>query len=143
MRFTVYFSEAGAPKEGLSGLITIWQITPSGTVTNPIIATAMTAEIGGGFYHYDNAALSPSNDYVATVDSQTLQGAEQYADCIATTQGDVAIIKAIETGRWKIDKSGSPHQMIFYDTDGTTPLLTCNLTVDAAASNYSERTIVP
>ena len=138
MRFTVYFSEAGSPKTGLSGLITIWQITPAGAVTNPVIATAMTAEIGGGFYHYDNAALSPSNDYVATVDSQTLLGAEQYADCIATTQGDVAIIKAIETGRWKILSD----QMIFYDTDGTTPLLTFDLTVDPDAKDYKERTPV-
>jgi hypothetical protein len=36
---------------------------------------------------------------------------------------DVEIIRKVETGRWKI----TANQMIFYDEDGITPLLTFNL----------------
>jgi hypothetical protein len=36
---------------------------------------------------------------------------------------DVELVRKIERGRWKIENN----QMIFYDTNGTTPLLTFNL----------------
>lgn len=51
---------------------------------------------------------------------------------------DLAFIKQIEAGRWKIYEN----QMIFYDTDGTTPLITFDLkdkSGDAAETNIYER----
>lgn len=39
---------------------------------------------------------------------------------------DIEILKKIETGRWKIVNN----QMVFYDEDGETPLLTFNLLDD-------------
>jgi hypothetical protein len=38
-------------------------------------------------------------------------------------QADLAIVKAVETGRWQILNN----TMVFYDTNGTTPLLTFDL----------------
>jgi len=40
-------------------------------------------------------------------------------------QADLELIKKVEKGRWKIDQTTD--QMIFYDEDGLTPLLTFNL----------------
>lgn len=42
---------------------------------------------------------------------------------VGTTAVNTDIIKKVETGRWRIVGT----QMIFYNTDGTTPLLTFNL----------------
>jgi hypothetical protein len=39
-------------------------------------------------------------------------------------QADLALVRQVETGRWQI----VANQMIFYATDGTTPLLTFDLT---------------
>lgn len=42
-----------------------------------------------------------------------------------TLLADILTIRTIEDGRWEIDTV--TNQMIFYETDGTTPLLTFNL----------------
>ena len=46
---------------------------------------------------------------------------------VVLVQADLEIVKKVETGRWKIDNN----QMVFYDTDETTPLLTFDLKDDA------------
>lgn len=57
---------------------------------------------------------------------------------LALVAADVTTIKKVETGRWKI----TGNQMIFYDTDGTTPILTFDLLDDSglpAMENVYER----
>jgi beta-xylosidase len=44
---------------------------------------------------------------------------------VSRVKADVELIRKIEAGRWRIDKTTD--QMIFYDNDGTTPLLTFGL----------------
>jgi hypothetical protein len=80
-------------------------------------------EIAAGFYKYDFAGADTDESYVALADSVTLFGSEQYADCITTVQGDVTFIRSLEGNNWEIVNN----QMIFYDTDGTTPIATFNL----------------
>jgi hypothetical protein len=46
-------------------------------------------------------------------------------------QADLSTVLAVETGRWKIEAN----QMIFYETDGTTPLLTFDLFDDIGLPN--------
>lgn len=50
----------------------------------------------------------------------------------------IAMLYKIETGRWKI----IANQMIFYDTDGTTPLLTFDLKDSAGAPTMVAEDIV-
>lgn len=54
------------------------------------------------------------------------------AGAIASIATDLAVVKKVETGRWKIENN----QMVFYDDDGVTPLLTFDLK-DAAGDPSS------
>lgn len=59
---------------------------------------------------------------------------------LVLVKADVELIKKVETGRWKIVSN----QMIFYDSDGTTPLLTFNLYDDGglpSMENVFERRV--
>jgi hypothetical protein len=56
-------------------------------------------------------------------DGATMVGAEELVVEDVALQDDLLIVKKVETGRWNIENN----QMIFYDDDGVTPILTCNL----------------
>jgi len=53
---------------------------------------------------------------------------------LSLVQSDMSIVKKVETGRWRIVNN----QMVFYDDDGVTPVLTFNL-LDDAGNPSSER----
>lgn len=60
---------------------------------------------------------------------------------LSLISSDLALVKQIESGRWEIDSN----QMIFYDTDNTTPILTFDLfdsNGDPSEDNVFERTPV-
>lgn len=63
MNIVVYFSEAGAPKTGLSPTLDGWEMDG----THTIDAQGMT-EIAGGFYYYTFSAYDESVDYVFGAD---------------------------------------------------------------------------
>jgi len=83
------------------------------------------SEVGGGGYKYDFTSLFDSTkDYFFVADGgDTLIGAERYVYATSIMIGDVDIIRKIEQGRWKIINN----QLIFYDDDDTTSLITFNL----------------
>jgi len=146
MILTVFFVENGIPKTGLSPTIRIRNVD-----TNALIVTdASMSEVGDGFYKYDFASYDASINYVIRMDGgDTLANAERY--CVAANESyreDVAsqvwattidgtsvttsqalnIIRKVEVGKWAI----VGNQMIFYEEDNVTPLLTFNLD-DASA----------
>jgi len=49
-------------------------------------------------------------------------------------QADLAIVRKVETGRWRV----VANQMIFYDDDGITPILTFNLKNEAGIPAMDE-----
>ncbi len=118
MEILAFFTNKGTPETGLSATIDVWKLDGTQVVT----AQAMT-EIAGGFYKYDFTAYDEDIDYVIRGDgSATLSGSDRYVFSSNETAGVGKILK-IEKGSWKI----TGNQMIFYDTDGTTPLYTFDL----------------
>ena len=118
MNIIAFFTELGVPKTGLSPTVDVWTIPGSQVV----IAQAMT-EIAGGFYTYDFTTYDEDEDYVIRADgTATLTGAERYVYSTNETAG-VSKILQIEKGKWEI----KGNQMIFYDSDGATPIYTFNL----------------
>jgi hypothetical protein len=113
MKFTVWFSEAGLPKTGLTPIISILQVSDQSDVTpsdNEFI------EIGLGFYFFDFSESDNTEDYVALADSVTLTGPEKYAPCITEVQGEISFIKDMRGGRWRVVGD----QMIYYKEDNLT-----------------------
>ncbi len=117
MNLIAFFTENGTPKTGLSPTIDVWKLDGTQVVT----AQAMT-ETAGGFYYYDFTTYDEDLDYVIRADIVTLTGAGRYVYSSNETAG-VGKILQIEKGNWEI-KGG---QMLFYDTDGTTPIYTFDL----------------
>jgi len=169
MNFTAYFSDSGSPATGLTPTIQIFRVSDGGDVTPAPPANEMT-EIGVGFYTFPFSTVN-TEDYVALADSVSLVGAERYAPCISTVQGDVeeiltdtsttlpstlstidgkvdtlqvdvTFIRGIEGGRWKIDTTVLPHQMIFYN-EADVELKRFNLSQNVDVAQYGERVIVP
>jgi hypothetical protein len=72
--------------------------------------------------------IEPTNYVNATFESDTsaaLLKSEEIDTSLATILVDVAFIKAIEGGRWKIDEVAM--QMVFYDDDNVTEVARFNL----------------
>jgi hypothetical protein len=53
---------------------------------------------------------------------------------LTAAASDISLIKQINAGRWKVDTVAN--HMVFYDTDGTTPILTVNLFDEDGAPTY-------
>jgi len=124
MIFTVFFTDKGSPKTGLTPLITVRKV--DGTVS--VNAQAMT-ETGSGFYYYDWAGYDEDQDYVIVADgTATLTGNDRYAYSSNETAGVGNILK-ISKNKWQIINN----QLILYDDDGSTVLYTFNL-VDSAGN---------
>lgn len=118
MNIISYFSENGVPKTGLTPEITVTKL--DGTIT--VNAQTMT-EVSNGFYKYNYSTYDEDEDYLISVDGgSSLNDRDRYLANTNETAGVGNILK-IEKGNWKIQGK----QMIFYDTDGITPLYTFNL----------------
>ena len=74
MLFSAYFSESGVPKEGLTPLISIYNIT-DGVME---VENGTMIEVGGGFYKYEHS-VGIGKEYSSICDSVTLTGNERYA----------------------------------------------------------------
>ena len=118
MKITAFFSNAGTPATGLSPTIDVWTLDG----TQVINAQAMT-EVAGGFYFYDFTTYDEDENYVIRADgTATLSGSDRYVYSSNETAG-VGKILQIEKGNWAIVGT----QMIFYASDGTTPIYTFDL----------------
>ena len=118
MNIIAFFTNGGTPATGLAPKVDVWKLDGTSVVT----AQAMT-EIAGGFYYYDFTTYDEDIDYCIRADgTATLSAGERYQYSTNETAG-VGKILQIEKGNWSI----VGNQMIFYDTDGTTELLTFNL----------------
>jgi hypothetical protein len=119
-----------------------------------VLAPTALVNISNNLWRYNWAPASlPVREYVAeytlTDGTKTTRISEDLVvRDIATetrliaTQADIEIIKKVETGRWKIVSN----QMIFYDDDGVTPLLTFNLFDQVGLPSMDsvfERVLVP
>lgn len=112
------FKASGVPKTGLSPTIDIYESDGTQVIT----AQAMT-EIAGGFYKYEFAAYDEDKDYGIIADgTSTLSNSERYA-MSTNEKAPIGKILKIEKGNWKI----AGNQMLFYDTDGSTPIYTFDL----------------
>lgn len=102
-----FFTEAGAPKTGLSPTIRIWEVS-AGAHTLVITDASMT-EVGDGFYKYNFAAYDATKNYVVRADGGVvLANADRYeygaTEELKVDDGSVA---NISSGVW--DESASSH----------------------------------
>lgn len=123
MLINSYFIAGGVLQTGLTPTIDIVNIDTDTSVISGgsmIQSTSMAHH-----YYYDFVAYDSSINYAITVDGGvSLSGNERYHFSeIESVKDDINIIKAIETGRWRMVSN----QIIFYDSDGTTPLYTFDL----------------
>jgi len=139
MKIIVGFTENGIPKTGLNPTMDIWE--SDGT---HVINAAVMTEIAGGGYFYDFTTQVNTKDYFFRGDggatladheryqsgSNTLDQVNAQLDLIKTETDkipsmiiDIDLIKTVESRDWKI----IANQMIFYDDDGTTAILTFDL----------------
>lgn len=127
--FSFFHTEKGAPKPGLTPAVSIVRRSDKAVVVNGLAAE----EIGIGWYEYEYAGASNSDDYYAVSDGgSSLPQTERYVPCssgvvgaVQDIQANVAFIRDIEGGRWKIDKTLK--QMIFYKADNVTEVARFNL----------------
>ena len=120
----------GTPKLNVdNGSVRVYHVTGAGAEVEDL-ASVPLVQVGASNtwrYRWTPAAL-PVDDYFAeyTLEDtvgKTYIGLEDVLVRDIATQTDLAILKQFETGRWKI----VANQMIFYEDDGVTPLLTYDL----------------
>lgn len=143
MNITACFRNKGALATGLSPTISIWKL--DGTV---IIDGQAMIEIASGFYYYNFVTYDSTIDYVIVANGgATLADSDRYVtgtnendSLLNTVNADLAFIKKIEGGRWKIDTD--TNEMIFYEDDNVTEVARFNLFDKdgvAASKNVAER----
>lgn len=135
----------GSAKEDVvSGTVRVYRVS-SGTETNVLAETPLArvgttnawryewvpASIAVGQYVVEytlnDATLSTRvGEDLIVRDIATQETLQSVQSSISLVQADLEVVKKVETGRWKIEGN----QMVFYDTDETTPLLTFNLLDD-------------
>ena len=122
-----------------SGTVRVYQIV--GGSESTILAATPLAQVGATnkWRYVWNPGSLAAGEYVAEyiitdADALTAKIPEDIIvkdiakqSTLLLVQADVDIIKKVETGRWKI----VANQMLFYDDDGTTVLLTFDLKDDA------------
>lgn len=120
----------GTPKTSLSSAdVRVYHIDATGTEIEDLASTTLT-QVGSTNtwrYRWQPGSLSV-NRYQAEYtlidnDGAEMVGCEELVVEDFAIQADLLIVKQIESGRWKIVNN----QMVFYEDDGVTPLLTCNL----------------
>ena len=119
-----FFTNKGVPESGLSPTIQIADAVADIFVVNTTM-TALTTITHA--YKYDFTTYDATKSYAIFVDGGvTLNNLDRYQDGTNANkeiEADVIILKKILTNRWKIENN----QMIFYDSDNTTPLYTFDL----------------
>ena len=148
MKIIVFFTNNGIPQTGLTPVMDIWKIDGTHLISN-----ANMTEIGGGFYYYEFAQYTDSEDYCFRADGgNTLPDRDRYyygsnemGEVTTYTKlvkvktdtinwDDIDFIKQIEGGKWTIDTSTK--QMIFYSPDNTTEIARFNLYDENGQPNY-------
>jgi hypothetical protein len=119
----------GAPKlDVVSGTVRVYRVTGAGEVeVFPVTALANVAGTSTWRLLWTSATLVVGQ-YVAEYRLVDLYGQECVAqeDIVVhdlALQADLALVRQVETGRWRI----VANQMIFFGDDGITPILTFNL----------------
>jgi hypothetical protein len=107
------FTDNNIPKEGLTPLIKIRDVSDSSIVVN----NAEMAEIGDGFYKYDFEAYDSSNDYSILVDGgEILTNPERYQFGTDSIKSDMII----NTNRFNLSSAKiEDNVLIVYDDEGT------------------------
>jgi hypothetical protein len=137
MLISAQFSENNIPKDGLSPLVRVRDLSNGSIVVND----ATMSGTGDGFYVYDFFAYNSSKDYSVLCDSVTLSGVARYTygtsddyDLVTQIESTVTDINIRTILIEKIQRNklvltdGSSGNWVLYDSDGTTPLLTFNVT---------------
>ncbi len=130
----------GAPKlDVVSGTVRVYQVTGAGEVEAlPVTALAHVAGTGTWRLQWAPVALAVGQ-YVAEYRLVDVYGQECVVPEDVTVhdlavQADLALVRQVETGRWRI----VANQMIFYGDDGLTPILTFNLKNEAGIPAMDE-----
>lgn len=114
MILTKHITDQGVPATGLSPLISIWTVSGQ-----KVINEQSMTEIAGGFYKFDFSNYDATVDYCILVDGgATLSNTDRYK----TIEEEILCVKRIEVGAWEL----IGNQLIYYNSDDTTPLLTFN-----------------
>ena len=131
MNIIAFFTNGGIPATGLSATIDIWTIDGSS-----IVSGAAMTEIAGGFYTYDFSTYDEQEDYTIRSDgSNTLSGNDRYKFSSNETAGVGKLLK-VQVNKWEI----IGNQLIIYDDDGTTAIVTLDL--QDAAGNPASRNVM-
>ena len=131
----------GTPKlDVTSADVRVYHLDGGGTEIVDLVSTSMS-QVGASSvwrYLWQPASLAVY-DYVAEyslADSEgnTFVGLEDVLVRDIAVQTDLEVVKAVETGRWKIENN----QMTFYDDTGVTPLLVFDLTNSFGAPTMND-----
>lgn len=118
LTITVFYTDRGVPKTGLSPTIDIWEDDGTQVVT----AAAMT-EIAGGFYKYDFTTNDDAKTYVIKADgTSTLTDVDRYL-ASANERGDIRQALKILKNNLIIENN----QLKIFDDDGVTVIFTFDL----------------
>jgi hypothetical protein len=137
MLISAQFSENDVPKDGLSPLVRVRDLSNGSIVVND----ATMSGTGDGFYVYNFSAYDSSKDYSVLCDSVTLSGSGRYTygtsddyDLITQIESTVTdtgvrtiLIEKIQRNRLELT-DGSSNNWVLYDNDNVTPLLTFSIT---------------
>jgi len=124
-------NENGTPKTALASAdVRVYHLNAGVEVNNlgatPLVQVGMTSTWR---YVWAPGSLPVGHYYaeytLVDTDSAEFVDVEDIVVQDFALQVDLALVKQIEQGRWKIDDTLD--QMIFYDETGTTPILTFNL----------------
>jgi len=129
MRYVIYFSDSGNPKESLTPTIDVFIKVSDGTSagTPPTVN-----EFEGGFYYFDYV---PTERAIIRVNSGdiAMSDLDKYIVVEANPDDDFAeIVKDIEEGKWIVDKTTG--KLTLYKRDGITVLKQFDLSDDSSES---------
>ncbi|TFH11194.1 MAG: hypothetical protein E4H14_01180 [Candidatus Thorarchaeota archaeon] len=148
---TVFFTDAGVPKTGLSPTINIWNLTTSTLDVSAAAVTEVSAGSMPGWYNYAFTSYNYDESYLFTIDGGAgmfisvcdrykYGGNESYEEDISyevweedntthtttnTTGQLLNIITAVLVNRTKIDTAAAT--LTVYDSDCVTPLIVFDL----------------
>ena len=149
MNFTVCLMTNGVPDDSLSPVINIWEAGLNGTQVKTNEPMDRIASSAGG-YTFEWAEADTTKNYYAEAFASGLPAGQQYAPCITSVQGavaglvtDMAFVRGIEGGSWKIDRTVDPHVMNFYN-EADDLIKSFELTTSPVMlPQYSERIMQP
>lgn len=127
---TTLTSSFGSSRTGRTVSVSIKDI--DGNIVMSGFTLGSVIELGSGYYGVD---ITFSEDFVGYLEWNNSTDGIILFEPILTILNDAETLRKIETNRWLI----LANQLIIYDDDGTTPLLTWNLfnngTPDGSAPN--------